>query len=91
MPIRPENRHFYSTPAFEALRDLLRARSGNRCERCKAPNGERVFFADQYDPSFVSYAMGAASERGEDLRPHMRLANAINEGNPNWTPYEVKP
>jgi predicted RNA-binding protein YlxR (DUF448 family) len=53
MPIRPENRHFYSTPAFEALRDLLRARSGNRCERCKAPNGERVFFADQYDPAFV--------------------------------------
>lgn len=44
MPIRPENRRFYNTPQFAELRALLRARAGDRCEHCRAPNGQRVFF-----------------------------------------------
>lgn len=56
MPIRPENRHFYTGSAFEALRDLLRARAENRCECCKAPNGERVFFADGKDAKIAERA-----------------------------------
>jgi len=46
MPIRPENRHFYQNAGFHALRNLLRTRAGDRCERCKVPNGQRVFFAN---------------------------------------------
>jgi hypothetical protein len=44
MPIRPENRHFYAAPEFVALRETLRRRSRNRCERCGADNGARGFF-----------------------------------------------
>lgn len=47
MPIRPENRHYYSTPAWLALRKLILERSGNRCEGspaypdCRAHNRQR--------------------------------------------------
>lgn len=34
-------------------------------------------------------AAGAAAGRGEDITPYLRLANTINEGNPNWTPYAI--
>lgn len=32
---------------------------------------------------------GNAMRANDDLRPWLRLANAINKGNPNWRPYEV--
>lgn len=38
MPIRPENRHFYRDPEYLAAKKRVRARSGNRCERCGVRN-----------------------------------------------------
>ncbi len=38
MPIRPEFRHFYQGPAWQATRARIRERAGNRCERCHARN-----------------------------------------------------
>jgi hypothetical protein len=42
MPIRPEFRHFYRGAAWRAVRDRIRARAGDRCERCHKPNGVKV-------------------------------------------------
>lgn len=39
MPIRPELRHHYRTPAWFAARKACRERAGDRCERCGAKNG----------------------------------------------------
>lgn len=40
MPIRPENRKFYSRQAgWPRIRGELLARAKNRCERCGVPNG----------------------------------------------------
>jgi len=39
MPIRPELRHFYTGPAWRAVRERIRARAGNACECCGVPNG----------------------------------------------------
>jgi hypothetical protein len=41
----------------------------------------------------LGYAIGAARRNGAmDLaRQWLILANAINEGNPRWTPYQVDP
>lgn len=42
MPIRPELRHLYRGPAWEAVRARIRDRAGDRCEECGAPNGIQV-------------------------------------------------
>jgi hypothetical protein len=42
MPIRREFRHLYRGPIWNGIRERVLARAGNRCERCKAPNGEAV-------------------------------------------------
>ena len=41
--------------------------------------------------SALGYAVGAAikDDERDHFRSWIRLANAINEGNPNWTPYET--
>jgi hypothetical protein len=39
MPIRPELRHFYRGPAWEATRARIRERAGDRCEACSRTNG----------------------------------------------------
>ncbi|HTB10975.1 MAG TPA: hypothetical protein VK752_05365 [Bryobacteraceae bacterium] len=36
----------------------------------------------------LGYATGRATDMA-DRNACLRLANAINEGNPQWTPYEV--
>lgn len=42
MPIKPENRHHYG-PKWRALSKRIREeRAGNKCEQCKAPNGEPI-------------------------------------------------
>ena len=50
---------------------------------------------DQFEMLLLTLglATGAAYRNGYRNQAHdvMRLANAINEGNSNWTPYEVKP
>lgn len=46
MPIRPENRHRYP-PEWNAIRADVRARSGDRCERCDVPNrAYRITYED---------------------------------------------
>ena len=42
MPIRPEFRKFYRGPAWRATRERIRARAGDRCEQCGAPNRLRI-------------------------------------------------
>lgn len=48
MPIRTELRHLYRGPAWVATRERIRARAGNCCERCGAPNGSTVLRAYAY-------------------------------------------
>ncbi len=43
MPIRAEYRPFYRGPAWEATRDRILARAGNRCEQCGKPNRAKVW------------------------------------------------
>jgi hypothetical protein len=51
MPIRAANRDLYAGPEYEAFRDVLRARAGDRCECCGAANGQTYFFtASDADP-----------------------------------------
>src|SRR5947209_1127845 len=57
MPIRPENREFYRGAAYEALRTAVRDRAGNRCEHCRVPNGERVFFTWTNDDPHMGKAL----------------------------------
>lgn len=38
MPIRPELRHLYRGPAWQAIRARILARAGHKCERCEKPN-----------------------------------------------------
>ncbi len=53
MPIRSENRQYYDTPAFADLRARLKLRAGNRCELCRAPGGELLFFTwSDSDPDY---------------------------------------
>jgi hypothetical protein len=48
---------------------------------------------DEYSGLLVllGYAIGSAEDRGEDAASWWRLANAINEGNPDYTPYAIPP
>ncbi len=41
MPIRPENRARYPKD-WKAIRERILERAGNRCEKCKAPNRQRI-------------------------------------------------
>lgn len=43
MPVARELRHLYRTASWRALVELLRRRSGNRCEWCGKPNGREVW------------------------------------------------
>jgi 5-methylcytosine-specific restriction endonuclease McrA len=38
MPIRPELRHFYRGPEWEATRKRILQRAGDKCEQCGKPN-----------------------------------------------------
>ena len=42
MPIRADLRHLYRGAAWDATRERIRARAGDRCERCGKPNGAPV-------------------------------------------------
>ena len=42
MPIRPENRERYPANWATEIRPAILARAGNRCEQCKAKNGQVV-------------------------------------------------
>jgi hypothetical protein len=53
VPIRKANAPYYEGPEYEAFRDFLRARAGDRCEMCGAKNGQQYFFTwSDSDPSF---------------------------------------
>lgn len=41
MPIKPENRHRYP-PDWQDIRAAVLERAGHRCERCKAPDRQRI-------------------------------------------------
>lgn len=41
MPIKPENKARYPKD-WKQIRERILARAGNRCEKCKAPNHERI-------------------------------------------------
>lgn len=41
MPIKPENRHRYP-PDWPDIRAAVLERAGHRCERCKAPDRQRI-------------------------------------------------
>lgn len=41
MPIRPENKSRYPKD-WKQIRERILQRAGNKCERCKAPNGDTI-------------------------------------------------
>ena len=43
MPIRSDLRHFYTGPAWQAVRSRIRDRAADRCEHCQVPNHARVY------------------------------------------------
>jgi 5-methylcytosine-specific restriction endonuclease McrA len=43
MPIRPENRHYYTGEAWQRLRKRILARANNACEVCNVQNGQTYF------------------------------------------------
>lgn len=45
---------------------------------------------DDFDALLLTlgYAAGAARDE-RDMRLSLRVANAVNEGNPQWTPYAL--
>jgi hypothetical protein len=45
MPIRPELRHLYRGPAWNATRERVLKRAENRCEQCGVPNRKVVMRA----------------------------------------------
>lgn len=53
MPIRPENKTRYPKD-WPAISKKVREEAGNRCETCKAPNGEVVIRgAGQWDGTYM--------------------------------------
>jgi len=58
MPIRPENRHRYP-PDWNEISARVRKEAGQRCEWCKAPNGEIIIRGEGPDEN--TYML----ERGE--------------------------
>lgn len=42
MPIKPENKALYPPDWPEISRRIRAERAGNKCEQCKAPNGEYI-------------------------------------------------
>ena len=42
MPIRADLRHLYRGKDWQAVRERIRARAGDQCERCGKPNGVPV-------------------------------------------------
>lgn len=59
MPIKPENRALYPAD-WPAIRERIRARAGDRCERCDVPNRVTVWrFADVAFAYYVTPDDGA--------------------------------
>jgi len=70
MPLRPEVKHFYTSAAWRAVRRRVLDRAGDHCERCKVPNGARIFrmrawpgwwwtlYGEAHDPEGVCWAKG---------------------------------
>lgn len=52
MPIRAENKHRYPKD-WPAISRSIRERAGNRCEKCKAPNGEWIIRITSEDYHFI--------------------------------------
>jgi hypothetical protein len=48
---------------------------------------------DEFDSLLIMTGYAIAARRAHEPLPWgwVRLANAINEGNPNWTPYAIPP
>lgn len=68
MPISPENRARY--PAnWQEIRAHILARAGNRCEKCKAPNHERI--ARGCDNDANTYMLDTADVYDADTGQHL--------------------
>ena len=66
MPIRPELRHYYTGPEWEAARKTILERAGHCCEQCKVPNHALILRLDDYPGWWVRDDNGAAYDsRGE--------------------------
>jgi hypothetical protein len=71
MPIRPELRHFYRGPDYEATRARIQQRAKNRCEQCGKPNHRRVWVM-----RFLDYFR---------LFPSIRLPHTRQKGDQFWS------
>lgn len=90
MPIRATERDRYP-PDWKKISHAARERAGNRCEQCKAPNGEYVirFTTDQEEFSRQAYMLSRGQVfdavtgdalgfmRGSDVPPNARWTRII--------------
>jgi hypothetical protein len=77
MPIRPEIRKHYRTKEFNATRQRIRERAGNKCEFCKVPNGLKVVrYPKEFPGWWFDYETGKGyNEKGE----HVAIVRASSE------------
>lgn len=58
-------------------------------------NGQVTLTMSRDDWERIIFALGAvtgyAVKNGESIVPHLELMNRLNQGNPNYTPYQVRP
>lgn len=67
MPIKPENLALYPSNWATEIRPRILARAGNRCERCKVPNHERIFRFLDGSAYMLSDGRMFASSDGREL------------------------
>jgi 5-methylcytosine-specific restriction endonuclease McrA len=48
MPIKPENRHYYSGPAWQAIRERILERERHRCKFCQVINHAQIYRVTGY-------------------------------------------
>jgi len=79
MPIRPEQRHLYPTPAkWRAIRERILARAGHACEWCGVPNREHVWRrGDEWEPCDETESEGEATAMLSDGWRFVRIVLTI--------------
>lgn len=72
MPIRASERHRYP-PNWPEISRAARERAGNRCEQCRAPNGDLIRRADYegrpvyFLPEMTVYETGPCAVTGQEV------------------------
>jgi hypothetical protein len=73
MPIRPDLRHFYNTPEWEAAKQRALARAGKKCLFCRKPHKQKVLVTrdgtGRWNQAATDYITRRALEQFENAKP----------------------